>query len=120
MLMNFEIDSYNALTILLCGQDSLLQKFSLSVLEPLANSVTLSLTVSGLPKEETFTYIEQRLAACEGQTTLFTNNAVSLIHQASTGVLRSINTIAHSALVKAYYAHSPQVEAEHVQAVLQR
>lgn len=120
LLMNFEIDSYNALSILLCGQDSLLQKFSLSVLEPLATSITVSLAVSGLPKEETFAYIEQRLAACGGQSTLFTKNALTLIHQASTGVLRSINTIAHSALLKAYYADSAQVEAEHVQAVLQR
>jgi general secretion pathway protein A len=38
MLANFEIDSYNALTILLCGQESLQQKFGLTILESLVNS----------------------------------------------------------------------------------
>lgn len=120
LLLNFEIDSYNALTIILCGQESLMQKFSLSILEPLANSITISVAVSGLPMEESFAYIENRVSACGGQPSLFTKNALTLIHQASTGVLRSINTIAHSALLKAYYANASTVEAEHVQAVLQR
>ena len=32
LLSNFEVDSVNAMTILLCGQESLLQKFGLSIL----------------------------------------------------------------------------------------
>ena len=43
-----------------------------------------------------------------------------LIHQASGGVLRTIGTIATPAMMEAYHANSPTVEAEHVQAVLTR
>lgn len=120
LLANYEVDSLNAMTILLCGQEALLQKFGLSALEPLANSITVSVTTDGLPKEETFSYIESRIAACGGHTGLFTQSALKLIHQASVGVLRSIGTIATSAMLKAYHADSPTVEAEHVQAVLSR
>jgi len=39
LLANFEIDSYNALTIVLCGQESLNHRFNLTCLESLANSL---------------------------------------------------------------------------------
>lgn len=120
LLTNFEIDSFNALTVILCGQESLNQKFGLSILEPLANSISISVNVSSLPKEETFSYIEQRITAAGGMTNLFTKNALNLIHQASGGVMRNINTIANSALLKAYLSKHPQVENEHVNAVIER
>ena len=40
LIADFNYDSFDAVTILLCGQESLLQKFGLSILESLANSVT--------------------------------------------------------------------------------
>ncbi|MDY7027278.1 MAG: AAA family ATPase [Spirochaetota bacterium] len=120
LLANYEVDSVNAMTILLCGQESLLQKFGLSALEPLANSITVSVATDGLPKEETFSYVEGRITDCGGHAGLFTQGALKLIHQASVGVLRTVGTIATSAMVKAYHAGLPTIEAEHVQAVLTR
>jgi type II secretory pathway predicted ATPase ExeA len=54
------------------------------------------------------------------RTPLFTKNALALVHQASGGILRTLGTVANAALLKAFIAKSPQVEAEHVQAVIQR
>lgn len=120
LIANFEVDSLNAMTILLCGQESLLQKFGLSILESLANSITISISTEGLPKEETFSYVEQRISACGGSSALFTKGALNLIHQASVGVLRSTGTIANAAMGKAFAGNSPTVETEHVQAVISR
>lgn len=120
LLANYEVDSVNAMTILLCGQESLLQKFGLSALEPPANSITVSVSTDGLPQEETFAYIDKRITDCGGQPGLFTHGGLKLIHQASVGVVRTIGTIATSAMMKAYHANAPTVEAEHVQAVLTR
>jgi type II secretory pathway predicted ATPase ExeA len=120
LLTNFEIDSYNALTVLLCGQESLTKKFGLSQLEPLANSIIINTKLATLAKEESFSYIEQRIAQVGGPSGLFTQNALSLTHQASAGIMRAINTIAQAAMMKAYLAKSPQVEAEHVQSVIER
>ena len=50
----------------------------------------------------------------------FTQNAFSLTHQASGGIMRNVNTIAQAAMMKAYLVKSPQVEAEHVQSVIER
>jgi len=120
LLTNFEIDSINALTVLLCGQESLNQKFGLTILESLANSISISVHSECLPKDETFALIEARLSACGGNTGIFTKNALTLIHQSSMGIFRSIGTIATASMNMAMTANSPIVETEHVQNVLKR
>ena len=120
LLTNFEIDSYNALTVLLVGQESLSKKFGLSVLEPLANSITINTRLETLPKEESFSYIEHRITRVGGSSGLFTKNALALCHQAAGGIMRNINTIAQGALYKAFLTKSAQIEAEHVKAVIER
>jgi general secretion pathway protein A len=120
MLTNFHIDSLNALTVLLCGSEALSRKFGLTMLESLANSITITIGVDSLPKEETFSYVETRLRACGPKAPLFTKSALELIHQASAGILRTIGTIANASLLKAFLAKSQQVETEHVQSVIQR
>lgn len=120
LLTNFEIDSINALTVLLCGQESLNLKFGLTMLESLANSVTISVLTEGLPKDETIAFIEPRLTNCGGNTGIFTKNALTLIHQFSMGIFRSIGTIATASMNMAMTSNSATVETEHVQTVLKR
>ena len=51
LLTNYQIDSMNALSVILCGAESLNRKFGLSMLESLANSITITISVDSLPKE---------------------------------------------------------------------
>jgi type II secretory pathway predicted ATPase ExeA len=120
LLTNFRFDSLNALTVMLCGNETLTRKFGLSTLESLANSITITISVETLEPDETFSYIETRIKACGQKTPLFTKNAMSLIHQASGGILRTIGTIANASLWKAFLGKSQQVEIEHVKSVIQR
>jgi type II secretory pathway predicted ATPase ExeA len=120
LLTNFEVDSSNALTVLLCGQESLARKFDLSILEALANSISVVIQTTGLTKEDTMAYVEERIKCCGGQPGLFTKQALNLIHQASHGVFRTIGTIATNALLKVQTTGGSQVEGEHVQSILQR
>ena len=120
MLTNFEIDSLNAMTVLLCGQECLTQKFGLTILESRANSITISIQVESLPQEETYAFIENRIKECGFHSALFTQSAMALIHQAAGGLFRSIGIIAQGAMLKAYLSKSPQVEAEHVKSVIGR
>lgn len=120
LLTNFEVDSQNALTILLCGQESIERKFDLSILESLANSITVAIQTKGLSKDDTFCYIEERIRCCGGTPGLFTQAALALIHQASQGVFRTIGTICTSSLLKVQAAGGVQVERDHVQSILQR
>ena len=89
-------------------------------MESLANSITVSVNIDTLPKEETISYIEQRIKDAGNSPNLFTKNAMTLIHDASGGVLRSIGNIATGAIFKAFLSKSDQVEKEHVQQALNR
>ena len=120
LLLNYEIDSFNALTVLLCGQPSLEHKFSLSILEPLVNSITYSAYLDGLKEEETYSYIENRISKTGNNPTIFTKNAMKQIHNASGGILRTINNISNSSLIKAFQMKSQNVEADHVNMVIAR
>lgn len=120
LLTNFRLDSFNALTVILCGSEMLTRKFGLSMLEALASSITVTISVDTLSAEESASYLETRLRACGAGAPLFTKNALTLIHQAAGGTLRTLGTIANAALLQAFTAHSQQVETEHVQQVIQR
>jgi type II secretory pathway predicted ATPase ExeA len=74
-LTNFRLDSLNALTVILCGNETLTRTFGLSVLESLATSITITISVESLTAEESFSYIEGRLSACGQKTPLFNKNA---------------------------------------------
>lgn len=120
LLTNFEIDSRNALTVLLCGQDGLEQRLGLSILEALTSAITMNIRLCGLSREETFAYLEQRLSVAGNREPLFTKNALELIHQHSAGVMRTINIIATAALMHAYQTKAQTVEKEHVSSVISR
>ena len=120
LLTNFDIDSYNALTVLFSGQESFTLRLGLSILESLANSITININIESLSKDETFAFIEKRINDCGNTNKLYTNNALTLIHQSSGGILRIINKIASSSLLKAYFSKSSTIEAEHVKSAIER
>lgn len=120
LLLNFDIDSTHAATVILCGQEPLTMKFGLSSLESLANSITMTIKADNLKEEETIVYIEKRIADSGNSSPVFTKNAYCAVHQASGGNLRIIGNIASAAMVKAFQMNSPSVEADHVKLVLAR
>ena len=76
--------------------------------------------VDTLSADESFSFVDSRMRACGAQNPVFTKNALTLLHQASGGTLRTLGIIANATLMQAFTARSPQVEAEHVQQVIQR
>jgi len=117
LLNNFHIDSQSYLSILLCGQEELVPKLSLSILEPLVNSITTTVSLKTLEKDETFAYVESRLKASGALPTLFSQSALTSIHQVSGGIFRVINTIALNALKKAFIVKASSIDASIVQSI---
>jgi type II secretory pathway predicted ATPase ExeA len=121
LLTNFQIDSFNGLTVLLCGQEELNARFGFTILEALASSITINIKINSLTQDETYAYIEHRIRKVRSiKEPIFTKNALKIIHEASGGNMRSINTIATGALFKAFHLNTMQIEAEHVSSVIQR
>lgn len=120
LLTNFHIDSFNALMMMLCGAETFSLRFGLSVLEALANSITVTFPFEGPPPKESISFIEGRPSACGARSPLFTKNPLTLMDQGEGGILHTIGTISNAALFKAFIANCTQMEAEHVQSVVQR
>jgi len=78
-LLNFQYDSETCMSVLLCGQEELLARLKLSILEPLANSVTTTVVVQGLSPEETASYIEERLRQAGARPDIFSLPAIRAI-----------------------------------------
>jgi type II secretory pathway predicted ATPase ExeA len=113
-LLNFHYDSETCLSIVLCGQEELLQRLRLSILEALANSVTTTVSIKPLAPEETATYLELKLKQSGGRIDLFSPPAIRAIHNASHGNMRVINALASAALLKTWRAKSELVESDFI------
>lgn len=113
-LLNFQYDAETCMSILLCGQEELLARLRLSFLESLANSVTTTVVMKPLLSEETASYLEERLKHSGARADLFSPPAVRAIHNASHGIMRSINALASAAIQKAWRAKTETVESEFV------
>lgn len=74
-------------------------------------------TLSPLTPKETGEYIRHRLQiAGAGDTRLFDDRAISLIHEISEGIPRFINRICHAAMLVAYAAQTPRISRTIVEA----
>jgi type II secretory pathway predicted ATPase ExeA len=114
MLTNFDWDSDGRLAVLLAGQSGLRHTLRLAHLEPLAQRITVRYALRGFDRDTTRLYLQHRLKAAGLDRPLFTEPAVEALQQASQGVMRRIDTLAHHALAAAATQQSASIEPDHV------
>jgi len=115
LMTNLETETAKLVQVVMFGQpelDTLLHKQSL---RQLLQRITFSCRLRALNREALERYISHRLstAGYNGQM-LFGRKALDLLHQASNGVPRLVNVLAHKAMMVAYGRGLRQVEREHV------
>ena len=74
--------------------------------------------VRGLTRAETTAYVEHQLALAGCKHPVFEPAAIEAIYQATSGLPRRTNLLAHHALLAAAIGKANNVTAEHVQAAL--
>jgi len=114
LLTNFEWDGAGRLAVLLAGQSGLRNMLRLAHLEPLAQRITVRYALTGFDRATTPLYLQHRLKIAGLDRPLFTEPAIEALHQASQGVMRRIDTLAHHALAAAATAKAHHIEPEHV------
>lgn len=118
LLTNYEMDSQNRLTLLLIGQPELRRRLGLGVHEALAQRIIVRHHVPGLTRDELPPYLAHLLRLAGTELPLFEPNALEAVFQATHGLPRKINLLAHYALNAAAAAGARIVTAEHVHAAL--
>ncbi len=110
MLTNHDMDSTSPFAALLIGQPTLRQRLRLGVLAALDQRISVRYTLTGMQPEDTADYIRHHCRLAGRQDTLFSDDAIGLIHNASRGHPRAVNNLAVHALTAAFAAGNAIVD----------
>lgn len=119
LLTNYEMDSQNRLCMIFVGQAELRRRLSLSVHEPLAQRLVVRYHISGLSREELPAYLQHRLELAGTQMDLFEPSALEGVFQATNGLPRKVNLLAHLSLNIATLQESKVVSADHIRTAVE-
>ena len=119
LLTNYAMDAERRLCLILVGLPELRRRLRMAVHESLAQRIVVRYHLGGLTREELPAYLTHRLQLAGCNVPIFEPAATEALHQASQGVLRKINRIAHYALSAAAIAKTRQVNIELLQAAIE-
>ena len=115
LLTNYAMDAENRLCLLLVGLTELRRRLAMAVHESLSQRLIVRHHLGGLERDELQDYLTHRLRLAGCELPLFEPAAVEALYQASRGMPRQINRIAHYALSAAALANTHSVSIEHLQ-----
>ena len=118
MLLNFQLNDRNLLTLILLGQPEL--NVRIRVFPQLVQRIGIRFHLSAFNLQETTSYVEFRLktAGAEKQP-IFTPAAMELIFNHSGGIPRNINTLADLCLLSGFLEQSSPIEGSLVTRVIE-
>jgi len=118
-ILNYQVDAFSPLMVILCGQPRLAETLRLQVLESIRQRINVYYRLPCLSDDEIGPYILHHLKLAGMDRQIFDDKAIELIYQCSKGIPRRINNICRYAIVAAVVADSAVVNAEAVQKGLQ-
>jgi putative secretion ATPase (PEP-CTERM system associated) len=119
MLSNLETEKSKLLQIILIGQPDLRDKLARPELEQLRQRITVSHHLGPLEAEDTFRYINHRLACASiGAPLEFPRSVTDRIHDRSAGIPRLINVIADATLVFGYGEERSEIDESLIKDVI--
>jgi general secretion pathway protein A len=118
LLTNYQMDAEPRLCLLLLGQTELRRRLTMAVHEALAQRIVVRYHMAALTRDECTGYLTHRLRLATAETPLFDPSAEEAIYQATGGLPRKINLLAHHTLMAAALARAKLATADHVQAAL--
>jgi type II secretory pathway predicted ATPase ExeA len=106
MLTNSHMDSRATFACVLLGQPTLRRRLRQGTFAALDQRIALRYSIEGMDAGETGDYIAHHLNLAGRSDTLFSDDAVALIHEFSRGLPRQVNNLATQALIAAYLANT--------------
>lgn len=118
LLTNYKMDAENRLCLLLLGQSELRRRLAMAVHEALAQRIVVRYHMPALSRDEVPAYLAHRLRLAGTELELFDPAACEALFQATSGLPRKLNSLAHHALLAAALARTKTIAAEHVEAAM--
>ena len=101
--------------IMMLGQPELRTKIQHPSMASLAQRIGIGYHLEPFNSEETYAYINHRIAVVGGPENLFTSEALDLIYNTTGGIPRTINLLCESALVYGYADELKTIDVDSVQ-----
>ena len=120
LISNLETESKKLLQVVLFGQPELDTRLQQDNLRQLRQRITFSYQLRPLLANETSSYVEHRLTVSGYRgAPLFEAKALRLLHQASGGIPRLINILAHKCLMLSYGENVRNINTKLVKLAIQ-
>ena len=119
LLTNYQMDSEHRLTLILVGLTELRRRLRMTVHESLAQRIVVRFHLAGLARDELAGYLTHRLRLAGCELPLFEPPAIEVLFQATQGMPRKINRLAHYALTCAAADKQQTVTANHLETALE-
>lgn len=113
-ITQFECDSKPWLPIILTGQNQLVDKLQYRQSAPLTSRVVARSHLSAIEKKDMQTYILHHLNIAGVKANIFSDSAITAIHQGAGGLYRKANHLARGGLIAASKEKSNQVSSDHI------
>ena len=96
--------------MILIGQPTLRRRLQQGAMAALDQRITLRVHIDGMDLAETLAYVRHHLGLAGRSDRLFSDDAITLIHQVSRGLPRAVNNLALQALVATFAADKAMVD----------
>lgn len=113
-LAQFEYDSKPLMSMILSGQESLMDHLMTPSARPLASRVLGVNKLEAIKREVMAEYLDHHQKLAGLKNSIFSEEAVFAIHQCTGGILRRANYVAKTAMLAAVMEKQNRVSAEHV------
>jgi general secretion pathway protein A len=113
-ITQFEADSKPLLPIILAGQNNLVDLLLYRTSIPLSSRIITKSHLQGVSRQDMELYLKHHLTIAGVTHQLFSEPAITAIHQGSGGLFRRANHLARGALIAAASEKVNQVSPEHV------
>jgi len=101
ILANYEWDSRSLLSLVLVGLSEMQQRMALARNRSLWSRIHTRVHLGEAKVDDTAEYLQHRLGRAGADASLFSSDAIAMLHEASVGRLRDIDRIATDALKRA-------------------
>ncbi|MDQ2896186.1 MAG: AAA family ATPase [Actinomycetota bacterium] len=109
-LSNTSMDQTAPFSLLLLGQPTLRRRLRQGAFAALDQRIGLRYALNGLDAAETTSYVAHHLALAGRSDTIFSDDAITLIHDVSRGLPRQVNNLAVQSLIAAFAARKAIVD----------
>ena len=100
-LLNIEMDSKSACSLILTGQSDLRSKLKLQARQAIDGRVDMRFHLEPMSSEETVIYVKRHLDHAKCPREIFTEPALKVIHDYAGGTARKVNKVAQASLMAA-------------------